>query len=221
MNTVSENPASRRLFGLVSLVIAVIVLSSSTINAAPTRAATNNPGGLVEQPEVDCDSDDMWVGVPVMEPAPVQYNDGGFTVGNAYSRPAQWVGFRASLAWWNGAQWSTYRQGTWFYQQATTAAANSTGYSDGWYDLTTSNPLTDGIGFWDLPNSGDYDNPNYYAVYYEYYWWADNFRDSGYSWDYTHNHKDLRGQPQGTINYTKDSTDFCKYPGPNWVSDVN
>lgn len=202
---------------VVAFALALCLLSS---NAAPSRAAVNHPGTFADQPEVNCQPDDMWVWPPLMGPASVQYNDPGFSHGDPYSLPAQWVAFRADLYWWNGSEWVFYREGAWFYQQAATTHV-ILGVGNGWFEWTTSNPVNYTLGFWDLPNSGDYQNPNYYAVYYNYYWFPDKFRDGGSVGGYTHNHKDNRAQPETSFNYVQNSNQYCKYPGPNWVLNLN
>jgi hypothetical protein len=201
------------------ITLAVCLLPTQGARAQP-YAAVNHPGTLGDQPEINCQPDDMWVSRPTMQPAAVQRNPPGFAHGDPYALPAQWVAFQANLAWWNGSQWVAYRQGTWFIQQATTAPL-ALGLGTQWFEWSTRAPANYDLGFWDLPNSGDYDNPNYYAVYYHYIWFRDDYRDGGEVIDWTHNHRDNRAQPVGSANYVQNSTDFCKYPGPNWVLDVN
>jgi hypothetical protein len=212
----------RRRAAVFAVTLGLCLLPFAGTNAASIADAVNHPGTLGDQPEIDCQPDDMWVSRPLMQPASVQYNPPGFSVGDMYSIPPQWVAFRADLAWWNGSQWVAYREGAWFYQQASTTPlvlADTT--SNPWFEWYTRQAASYTLGFWDLPNSNDYGNPNYYAVYYQYQWFKDQFRDAGSFTDWTHNHKDNRAQPAGTFNYDRNSTDFCKYPGPNWITNVN
>jgi hypothetical protein len=206
----------RRKTRAAAVVSAALLVTMMTSTGAD--AAVNNPG-RVQPGTAYCDADDILLTFPVMEPAPVQRNHPGFVHGSEAQIPAQNAAFRANLVYWNGSQWVGYREGTWFWQRATLAGSFITGYTP-WYDLN-GNPPSSTLGFWDVPNSGDYDHPYYYAVWYEYYWWNDYYRDSGSTWSWAASHDENRGQPMGTGVIVQDPEQWCKYPGPNWLLDVN
>jgi hypothetical protein len=206
---------------MASLSIAVALATGSLLTSAvgSARAAVNNPGRILP-PSAFCTEDDrILADVPVMVPAQVQYGSGGFAPGSTV--PPQVVAFRANLAWWNGSNWVEYLHSPWYYQVAGNMTIGFVGYTGSWFDWNTGAVLTSAIVYHDLPNPRDFDNEYYYRVYYDYYWQNDQYRDSGSFPSWAGQHEENRSNPYGTGVISQETADFCKFPGPNWLLDIN
>jgi hypothetical protein len=155
-----------------------------------------------------------------MAPASVQSGGGGFAVGGG-SVPAQTVAFRANLAWWNGVQWVEYLHSNWYHQLASDINIGFVGYTGPWFDWNTGATLAGMIVFQNLPNPRDYKNEYYYRVYFDYWWKDDQYRGSGGYSDWAGWHEEERGNPYGTGVISQEHSEYCKYPGPNWLLDIN
>jgi hypothetical protein len=178
--------------------------------AVPAAAATNHVG-KVQSGWGICWPWGIQVTAPIMVPAPIQRSDGSFST----APPRQRVAFRANLAQYRNGRWVTIRNGLWFTQKAGGAA--DYGLVDGSWKTPEGQPLPATLGF-DRLEIGTKAAPIYYAVWYDYYWYADQYRDEGRATGWADGHQDNRGSPQGTGVIDQTAYEYCKYPGPNWLS---
>jgi hypothetical protein len=203
-------PSHRRAVRMVAITTAAITVW--VLSAGSALAATNaQPGSAF------CQQDDILVSTPAMTPDPQPVSNGTFTVGG--STAPQRVAWRANLTQWDGTKWVTIRYGTWYTGIAGTMY-DQTGFSSTSWTTLNGAPLNYLPGFWDLP-SGSYQNPIYYMVWYEYYWYADQYRNARSDSSWAASHEENRGAGQGTAFYDQTYYSYCKYPGPNWMQNVS
>jgi hypothetical protein len=190
----------------------VLAAALLVLTAAPV-AAVGNTGPAIAGWGYCYNSTTILVSVPSIQPAPVRY---GATP--LFGTPSQRVAFRANLSKWTGSAWTPVRYGTWF--QGTANAASLYGFSQTRWTTLTGQPIPYSIGF-DRLASGTWAAPIYYRVWYDLYWYPDQYRPEGSTWAWADGHREDRGAAQGTANLDQTAYALCKYPGPNWLQSIN
>ena len=196
-----------RLAGIPILATALLL-----ITAAPAAAA-GNTGQVIAGWGYCYNSTTILVSVPSIEAAPVRYGPTPL-----FGTPSQQVAFRANLSQWTNSGWTPIRYGTWFV--GTANASSGYGLSQTTWTTLTGQPIPYSIGF-DRLTSGTWAAPIYYRVWYEFYWYPDQYRPVGSSWAWADGHREDRGAGQGTAILDQTAYAWCKYPGPNWLQSIN
>ena len=183
----------------LSLAIAAIVVAVGLAAGTGVAQAHHNNTAFVQAGFARCDAGNrIVVHAPIMGQAWPRAIVGG----------SQKVAFKSHLArFYPGTGWQTVLSGIW-----KTTRVNDYGLIGGWTTLEGA-PIDGTMSFYGLP-SGTNQNPVYYKVFTEYYWYADLDlgRHEGYlkGWN---PHEEWRG------NYRDQKTyDHCKLPGPNDVT---
>lgn len=196
------------------LVAAATALAFVLTASAPVAAVNANNTGRVEHGWGACMSNSyILVHTPIIDAAPVQYATSGVVRVGHDENPPQQVAFRAHLAQWTGSGWMTIQNGPWWV--TTTGPAHWLGHGE-WYTLTGER-MSRAIGF-DQLAVGTLRNPIYYAVWYEYYWYQDSYRSSGYSSSWAVGYQENRGNAIGTAVIGQAANGWCKSPGPNFIN---
>lgn len=183
---------------LVAAVGAALLLGS----VESAQAHHNDPGTHVAKP-VECYSNVMTVRPPQMYAAGMYVNPGFAIIGGN----TQTVAFRPHLAqYFPGVGWRTIQDGIWKKSVARDVEI-------GVYSWTTlDGRTTDASHSFSIPQAGTYQAPIFYAVWTEYYWYADQSHHGGSTWSWNPHHEN-RASAGNQKTYWG-----CKYPGPNDVT---
>jgi len=178
---------------LVAASVGFALLLSGPVASA---RAHHNPTGFYAAGLARCQSNQIFVHQPEISEA---YPQG----------KAQLVAIRTHLAKWiPNVGWRTVMSDVW--KRAWKTNATTGGYSWTTLDGRSISPTST----FPVLEVGTFQAPVYYAVYTEYYWYADEIRHSGSTWSFNP-HQEDRG------SYADQSTyGWCKYPGPNWLTIV-
>jgi hypothetical protein len=202
----------RHLTRAARLGTALVFGGSLALSAFVPVKAAGNAGPATAGWGYCSSSTTILVSVPSIEPARQLY---GST--SLFGTPSQWVAFRANLARWNGTAWVAERYGTWYVGKANTSSAYGLSQTT-WTDLS-GRPIPSAIGFDNLA-AGTWQAPTYYKVWYDFYWYADEFRPDGSASAWADGHREDRGAASGTAILDQTAYAWCKYPGPNWLLSV-
>ena len=151
-----------------------------------------NMTGPVVPGEGNCEDSRIWITPPNVSPSVQDYSrNNTLVIGGS-----QWVAFKAHLARWDGAQWVDIASQAW---KAKEVALQGDPAINSYFDLDTGAWGTGGGPFAITQNG-------YYAIFFEYYWYGNDYVSAGYTSDWGF----LREFRYGAYNLG--ALGYCQYP---------
>lgn len=141
-----------------------LVIAAALLTAAPASAAWGTTGSF-QYAEGGCMGNRLFVTAPLMNAVPVSPGGNVIVIGSSHN---QWVAYRAWVYHYESGQWNA---GSWKAHQVGDDGYSSL-FGDSWYDYDTRS-WQGGTTNFTLNSRGTY------AVYVQYYWFADQFVGAG------------------------------------------
>ena len=177
----------RSILSSAALTAAVMVLAFG----AGTASAAGMTGPYISG-EGSCDFGRIIASPPQISASVQSYSSGTtFVVGGS-----QTIAFRAHLAKWTGSKWVEVAVGSWKRKDVALQGDPSINW---YYDLTTRTWGTGGTHF-------QINQAGYYKVYFDLYWYANQYVSSGSLTVWASAHRELR-----TNAYDLGAYEYCRY----------